>query len=62
MVGVEVSTIFLFQKVVALFFAKLTGSPSVHALAGYLSTSSQSTRRTGLLASDDGELLPAIVI
>jgi hypothetical protein len=60
-VGVEVKTSFLFQNVALLLRASVTGSPSVPADAGYLSTSSQSTTRMGLDASDAGLFAPQIV-
>ena len=60
-VGVETITIFLFQNVAARFLASWIGSPSEPALAGYRSTSSQSTRRIGRDARPDGLLAPTSV-
>ena len=62
MVGVDVSSNFLFQKVIDLFLAKDTGSPSVPADIGYLSTSSHKTSLIGLLAKLSGEFAPTIDI
>ena len=60
-VGVLTRMIFLFQKVDDLFFASETGSPSVPADKGYLSTSSQRITRHGREASELGELAPQAV-
>ena len=60
--GVETITVFLSQKVVCRFCARLKGSPSVPALAGYLSTSSASSTLMGRLASPVAEFAPTMVM
>src|SRR4051812_20338639 len=61
-VGVEHMTIRRFQNVFVLLIASESGSPSVPALGGYLSTSSASTTRIGREARSPGALAPTIVI
>ena len=60
-VGVEHRRRFLFQKAVARFHARFTGSPSAPADTGYRSTSSQRTTRTGRDASEEGLFAPQTV-
>src|SRR5690606_27992548 len=61
-VGVDVRIVLRFQNVVDRLRASETGSPSVPALGGYLSTSSASTILIGRDARDAGLLAPASVI
>jgi len=60
MVGVETSTIFRLWKFDVRCRASLTGSPSVPALSGKRSTSSQSTTRIGREARPAGAFAPVI--
>ena len=59
-VGVLTNTCFLSQKVVCRFSARLSGSPSVPALAGYRSISSASKTFMGRLARLAGLFAPTI--
>ena len=62
MVGVEVLIITALGKVSVRLSARLIGSPSAPALAGYLSISSHNKTLIGLAAKLLGLLAPAIVI
>ena len=62
MVGVLVSTIFLFQNVLVLSIARLSGSPSPFTLDGNLSISSANKILIGLLDNSAAELLPVKTI
>lgn len=61
-VGVLVSTSFLFQYVVNLFPANIRGSPSAPAVGGYASISSANSILIGRLLNSVGLFAPVIVI
>ena len=60
--GVDTYTSLLFQKVVSRSDARKSGSPSVPAVAGYLSTSSASSTCTGREAREVGLFAPTMAI